>query len=177
MMGREINRANELWHNWELREMELVDIPEVADEHGRDVARQKYEYLKQGHYRLMDTPTEYEKPKRDMIGVICDKLERQLYPNPVRRFFQRLKSEFLDKPRYLAAHREKISTNLSALESGFKSRGLDALSERLSFYLDFERDTVMIPVEGQLDADRKISLLHSIWKKMIKAATSPRTWN
>lgn len=157
-MDPQINRARELWYNWEKKEMELSGIPELSDEHGRDITRQKYAYLRQGIYRLSGDPTRAERLYLDMISVVTAKLERQLYPNPLVRAFVRLKAQFYDRPKALASHQQLTGENQSRLKAQLRARGLGKLTEEMASYLDYQRERVTIPMSGQMDRHKTVSL-------------------
>ncbi|WEK20439.1 MAG: hypothetical protein P0Y49_04715 [Candidatus Pedobacter colombiensis] len=163
-MEHKVNRAKALWEHWELREKELGKIGEMTDEHAVDITRQKYDFLREGVYRLSENPLGHETTYREMIRVICDKMQKQLYPNRILRMLHQLKVAVLDRPSHLKAHLELASDNISKLKKAFESRGLEVFANKLDYYLDFERDKISIPVAGQLDAHRTVTLIQDLQK-------------
>lgn len=161
-MEYKVNRAKALWEHWELREKELGKIGEMTDEHPVDITRQKYDFLREGYYRLSENPLRNETAYREMIRVICDKLQKQFYPNRALRALHRLKTAVLDRPAHLKAHQELVSDNLSRLKKAFDSRGLDVFAAKLDYYLDYQREKISIPVAGQLDGSRTVTLIQDL---------------
>lgn len=161
-MEHKVNRAKALWEHWELRERELGKIGEMTDEHAIDITRQKYDFLREGLYRLFESPLRHETMYREMIRVICDKMQKQLYPNRALRALHQLQVATVDRPNHLKVHQEMMSSNLSSLKKAFESRGLSVFADKLDYYLDYERDRVSIPVAGQLDAYRTVTLIQDL---------------
>lgn len=161
-MEHKVNRAKALWEHWELREKELGKIGEMTDEHAVDITRQKYDFLQEGYYRLSENPLRNETTYREMIRVICDKLQKQLYPNRALRALHELKVAVFDRPGHLKAHHQLVSHDLSRLKKAFESRGLDVFANKLNYYLDYERDKISIPVAGQLDTYRTVTLFQDL---------------
>lgn len=161
-MEHKVDRAKALWEHWENREKELGTIGEMTDEHARDITRQKYDFLREGYYRLSQDPLRHETPYREMIRVISDKLQKQLYPSRTLRWLHQFKVAAFDRPKHVKAHQQLVSNDLSRLKRMFESRGLDVFASKLDYYLDYERDKVSIPVAGQLDASRTVTLLQHL---------------
>jgi hypothetical protein len=97
-----------------------------------------------------------------MIRVICDKLQKQLYPGKTLRLLHQFKVAAFDRPKHIKAHQQLVSNDLSRLKRIFELRGLDVFASKLDYYLDYERDKVSIPVTGQLDSSRTVTLLQHL---------------
>lgn len=156
-MEGELNRAKTLWQNWEQIENSLGEIGEMRRDHPLELAREKYDFLREGVYRLADKPLLQEKPYLAMIRAICNKLQKQLYPNRFLRVLHQTKAFLYDKPNVLAAHRMLIDQNLSDLKKNFGERGLGELARTLDEPIDYEKQQLDWKVNAYLDRLRTVS--------------------
>jgi len=157
MDGELMNRAKTLWQNWEKIENSLGDFGELTREHPLDLAREKYDFLREGVYRLSDKPLLQEKPYLAMISAICNKLQKKLYPNRFVRVLHQAKAFGYDKPNVLAAHRLLIDQNLHDLKKTFGERGLGELALKLDAPIDYEKQQLEWKVNAYLDRLRTVS--------------------
>jgi hypothetical protein len=156
-MEGELNRAKTLWRNWEQIEHSLGEFGELTRDHPLDLAREKYDFLREGVYRLSDKPLLQEKPYLAMISAICNKLQKQLYPNRFMRVLHQAKAFVYDKPNVLGAHRMLIDQNLSDLKKTFGERGLGELALKLNEPIDYEKQQLDWKVNAFLDRLRTVS--------------------
>lgn len=149
-MRSEVNRAEQLWKNWEEKEKALQDIVGEAMGSNPTMQKLKYEYLQQGVYRLSVQPSEKEKLYLHVIRSVTAKLEKQLYPNTVLRLLHKLKAWAYNRPMHLRHFEKQKSENLELLKSNFKTMGFASFTGKLENYLDYERQQVTIPMTTQL---------------------------
>lgn len=161
-MKSEVNRAEQLWKNWEEKEKGLQAIAGEGTENSRTLQKLKYEYLQQGLYRLSVQPSEREKLHLHVIRSVTAKLEKQLYPNPVVRLLHKLKVWAYDRPSYLQKFEKQQAQNLELLKTQLKTMGFASFTGKLENYLDYERQQVNIPMttqlsgRGSMDIDLKL---------------------
>ncbi len=129
-----MNRAEQLYKNWEAQQKQLESLT-GAD--SRVIQRQKYDYLRQGLYRLSLNPSEPEKLLMQVIGSVTDKLQKQLYPNPVIRLLHQIKAAVYDKPAHLRGFVKQREENLEQLKGQLKTAGLASFSGKLEKHLDY----------------------------------------
>jgi hypothetical protein len=155
-MNRNVNRAEVLWRNWEEKRQQLENMPELATEGSLAIKKQQYDFLRQGLYRLSVNPAENEKLLIQVIQTVTDKLQKQLYPNPVIRLLQRLKAAVYDKPQYLRRFSGQREANLDRLKGQLKSLGFASFNSKLENYLDFETNRVKISLTQQMDKNVRL---------------------
>lgn len=146
-MEKQMNRAEQLYQNWEAQQKQLENIPGV---NSRVIQQQKYDYLRQGLYRLSLNPSEHEKLMLHVIRSVTDKLQQQLYPNPVIRLLHRIKAAIYDKPAHLREFVKQRDENLEQLKVQLKNMGFASFSGKLEKYLDYETVKVNIDMTTQL---------------------------
>jgi hypothetical protein len=112
-MERNVNRAEQLYRNWEAQQKQLESLTSADS---RVIQQQKYDYLRQGLYRLSLNPSDSEKLLMRVIGSVTDKLQKQLYPNPIVRLLHRLKTAVYDKPAHLSEFVKQREENLQQLK-------------------------------------------------------------
>lgn len=157
-MDQDQNRAKALWRNWEKLENELHQFGAKAGDQDKEIARQKYEFLTKGLYRLSQRPLELEKPYVAMISSVTARLQKQLYPNRFLRLFHQAKGLLYDKPKLLDELRQQREQNLSGLKASFERRGLEGIAGQLDHYLDYDRQQVSFSVIGKMDDLRSLSV-------------------
>lgn len=146
-MEKALNRAEQLYRNWEGQQKQLESIAGVDS---RIIQQQKYNYLRQGLYRLSLNPSEHEKLTLHVLRSVTDKLQKQLYPNPVIRLLHRLKAAVYDKPAHLRNFVKQRDQNLEELKGQFKTLGFASFSGKLENYLNYETGKVNIDITSQL---------------------------
>jgi hypothetical protein len=146
-MEKHVNRAEQLYRNWEAQQKQLESL---AGADSRVIQQQKYAYLRQGLYRLSLNPSEQEKLLIQVIRSVTDKLQRQLYPNPVIRLLHRIKAAVYDQPAHLRGFIRQREANLEQLKGQLKTMGFASFSGKLEKYLDYETAKVSIVMTSQL---------------------------
>jgi hypothetical protein len=144
MMEGQVNRATQLYQNWEQKELMLMDVfgrGGVTD----DLSRQKYDFLRLGMLRI-PRPTADEKLVLGLIAKSAAKLERQLYPNFVVRMVIRLKRIVYDRPMQAARLKQLKSGNLLSLSRDLGRMGVDVERLDLEQRLDSESPRLDIPM-------------------------------
>lgn len=154
-MERKVNRAEQLYRNWEAQQKQLESLT-GAD--SRVIQQQKYDYLRHGLYRLSLNPSEQEKLLMQVIGSVTDKLQKQLYPNPVIRLLHRLKAAIYDRPVHLREFVRQREANLEQLKGQLKTMGFASFNGKLEKYLDYETAKVTIDLTSQLADQGKLDI-------------------
>lgn len=149
-MRQQVNRAEQLWKNWEERQKGLESISGTGHENNRVMQQLKYDFLRQGLYRLSVNPSEKEQLYLHVIRSVTDKLEKQLYPNPIIRALHRLKALVFDKPVHLKNFDKQKAENMEQLTGQLKTSGFASFTGKLDNYLDYERPNISIPMTTQL---------------------------
>lgn len=117
MQHQHVNRAEQLWKNWEERQKELENLAGFGNDHNLSIQKLKYDFLRSGIYRLSSSPLEKEQLCLHVIRSVTAKLEKQLYPNPMIRILHRLKALVYDKPVHLKEFNKQKTENLEQLTS------------------------------------------------------------
>lgn len=136
-MGQQINRAAQLYQNWDSRQTELDAMGSMKPE-GIGLSKLKYDFLREGVYRISANPTEQEKLHLFALKTVVAKLEKQLYPNLLVRWFRQWKAALWDKPRYVRSFEAQKGENLAELTAVMKKMGMCGLSGKLEHALDYE---------------------------------------
>ncbi|MBB6271849.1 hypothetical protein HDF26_002306 [Pedobacter cryoconitis] len=157
-MELEQNRAKALWKNWEKLENELHQFGGKTGDQDKEIARQKYNFLRKGLYRLSERPMDSEKPYVAMIGSVTAKLQKQLYPNRFLRTLHQAKALLYDRPKLLNGLSLQRAENLSGLKTGFERRGLEGIAKLLDHYLDYDKQQVSFSLIGKMDDLRTLSV-------------------
>ncbi|NQX38456.1 hypothetical protein SAMN05421820_101477 [Pedobacter steynii] len=157
-METEQNRAKVLWQNWEKLENELRQLGGKTGEQDAEIARQKYEYLRKGLYRLSERPVDTEKPYVAMISSVTSKLQKQLYPNRFLRLLHQAKALLYDKPKVFSDLQQLRAQNISTLKGIFEQRGLDSIAKVLDHYLEYGQQNVSFKVLGKMDDNRILGI-------------------
>lgn len=157
-METRVNRAEVLLENWKELEKKLVEFGGSTGMTRVELLRQQHGFLSAGLMRLGVGAQPHERPQTELLQASLSRLEKQLWPNPIVRFFVRLKERFFDRParqREFGAMKEQ---NLAELKKFIGERGFGSLVGRLENGLDYERQRVELDMSGQIDADRVVSL-------------------
>ncbi len=157
-MEARVNRAEVLLENWKELEKKLIGFGGSTGMTRAELLRQQYGFLSLGLMRLGVGAEPHEKPQVQLLQASLSRLEKQLWPNPIVRFFVRLKEQFFDRParqREFGAMKEE---NLAELKKFMVERGFAPMVERLSDSLDYERKRIALTMSGQLDPERLVHL-------------------
>lgn len=157
-METEQNRAQVLWRDWLVLENDLMRITGKSGEYQEALARQKYEFLSKGLYRLTENKLLAERPYVAMMTAVTDQLQRQLYPNRMMRWLHQAKVLLYDRPKFLDELQQRRAANVSSLKSTFERRGLEGIAKLLDHYLDYEKQQVSFTVVGKLDENRTLNV-------------------
>ncbi|MEZ2338787.1 hypothetical protein AB6735_24265 [Mucilaginibacter sp. RCC_168] len=158
-MAGKINRANQLWQNWQDKHRLLEGMfsgGKLSDPH---FSRQKYDFLQKGITRISVNPTPDEKIVLGLLKGVTAKLEKELYPNRLVRFAIRLKHRLYDQPRYLRQQAALRAENLELLAVYMDAKGFGSFSGKLENYLDYERDKVNIELSTQLSGSERLDVM------------------
>ncbi|MFA4867865.1 MAG: hypothetical protein WC623_06700 [Pedobacter sp.] len=136
-MSRQVNRAIVLCENWQDKMIMLEEV--FGRDIDKDIARQKYDFLRSGVDRITKGASPDEKMVLDMVKKTVNKLEKQLYPNPVLRALRRLKAMLYDRPIQAAKFKQLKNENLASLNDALGGMGLNPDLLQLDRKLDFER--------------------------------------
>lgn len=145
-----LNRAEQLWQLWEEKQQQLEKLIGAGPDSATAIQQSKYEFLRNGYFRITAQPAENEKLHLHAIKLVTDKLQKKLYPNPLIRILHRIKSLVYDRPMHLRQFRQQKAECLESLTDKFKQLGLSSYSGRLEKYLDYESQQVSIPMTTQL---------------------------
>lgn len=157
-MKNAINRAGQLWQNWETKRLELQNLTGIGEEGTLALKRRQYDHLRYGLYRLSASPREQESLHVHAIGAVVNQLQKQLYPQPLLRLLHRLKAALLDKPLHLEEFERQRRENLASLKDELKAKGFASFNGRLEEYLDYETRGITIPITSQLSADSRLDI-------------------
>lgn len=157
-MNRNVNRAEQLWNNWEEKQKQLQSLSGLGEESSLAIKQRKYDFLREGLYRIAANPTEKEQLPVQVIRSVTDKLQKQLYPNPVLRFLHRVKVALYDKPAHLRQFQKQRAENLESLKGQLKASGFASFNGRLESYLDYETLKVNIPITSQLNDKGRLDI-------------------
>ena len=155
-MGETVNRAKQLWENWEHQEKQIESIAGASND--RNSLKYKYDFLSKGLSRLAVNPTENEKLFMQAIKTVTAKLQIQLYPNPLVRMLHRLKVFIVDKPAHLELFNRNRSENLQTLNAQLKSAGLNHFVDNLQNKLDYESPLIELKSLSALHNNTKIEV-------------------
>lgn len=157
-MKQQVNRAEQLWQNWEEKQKGLESLAGMDSAGGRAIQKLKYDFLRQGLYRLSVRPSENEQLYLHVIRSVTVKLEKQLYPNPIVRALHRLKALVYDKPAHLKKFERQKAENMEQLTRQLKTSGFASFTGKLDNYLDYERANISIPMTTQLNEKGRMDI-------------------
>ncbi len=149
-MKKDINRAEQLWQNWEERQLRMEKLLGSSAESIRAIQREKYDFMRKGLYRLSVQPNEKEMVYLNAIALVTRNLQKKLYPNRFIRLMHQIKASLYDKPVHLRRFQHQKEAGLDLLKHQFKALGLSSYSGKLENYLDYESNRIGIPMTTQL---------------------------
>src|SRR6478752_1216492 len=88
-----------------------------------EVLRQGYELISSGLSRISIDPMPYEKAHVALLKGAVSRMEKALWPNPLLRFFVRLKWELIDRPKQIKAFKEMKGLNEKELKKFLTEKG------------------------------------------------------
>ncbi|MBB6108675.1 hypothetical protein SAMN05421821_10290 [Mucilaginibacter lappiensis] len=163
-MKKDINRAEQLWQNWEEKQQQLVKLMGTSAESTHAIEQEKYDFMRKGLYRLLVQPNEKEKLYLHAITLVTRNLQKKLYPNPVVRLLHRIKARVFDKPAHLRQFDQQKEAGIEFLKHKFKELGLSSYSGKLENYLDYESRTISIPMTTQLADNGTLNIVVKLEK-------------
>lgn len=156
-MSWQVNRAAQLWRNWEDKEKMLLDVF-GQDKISADLTREKYEFLSAGIYRVSGNVSLDEKLVLGLIRKSVNKLEKQLYPHPIVRFAHKVKRFVFDRSLADFRFQKLKAQNLATLGLVMEKLGFDPEKIRLDKFLDYERPEMSIPFSSPYGLDQRFQL-------------------
>jgi hypothetical protein len=156
-MALQVNRAEQLWKNWEDKQKELESIAGV-NMLDKDNLKFKYDFLRKGMYRIFTNPSEREKLYPHVIKSVTAKLEKQLYPSFLQRLLHRIYVATVVKPDYLLAFAKNKQENLEQLNTDLKAACLDFFSRDLETFLDYETPKISVGVQTRLNDNNGLQI-------------------
>ncbi|MEJ2901656.1 hypothetical protein WAE58_04445 [Pedobacter panaciterrae] len=178
-MASGVNRAARLYENWESRQSELEGIQGLKPE-GNSLLKLKYDFLREGLYRIGASVTEQEKLHLFALQTVVGKLQKQLYPNRLVRFFQQLKSAIWDRPRHIRDFEAKKAENIISLTALMKKTGMAGLSGKLEKALDYESPKTSISGMQLMSGQGKLMVALQLEKQaagIYRATEYQVVWN
>jgi hypothetical protein len=161
-MNGDLNRAEQLWHHWEEKQQQLERLLGATPDSAHDVRQRKYDFLREGFYRISAQPAEKEKLYLHAIALTIAKLQKQLYPHPLVRLLHRVKVFLYDRPAHLRRFSEQKEESLELLKHKLYHLGLGTYTGKLEKYLDYESGhvnlemTTQLPGNGTLDIQLRL---------------------
>ena len=157
-MQKAVNRVLLAFKTWEDRKKEIDPLLQAGVADANIQSHLQLEHLRQAKHRLHQTVRRDEKPFMLLLNNQIAKLEKQLYPNLLRRVFSRLKDKLFDGPAYLKQEQQRRNNNMEMLKIQLKEAGLGSFAGRLEHHLDPDQKRVSLPLDCQLDLEKRLSL-------------------
>jgi hypothetical protein len=173
-MQHTINRAEQLWKNWEAQQKELENITGLGTDNPKAVIQQKYDFLRRGLNRISVNPSPAEKLYTHVIAAVANKLQKTLYPNRGARFVHRLKARLYDKPKEIRQFLELKEKTLNGSSAVLHLKGLGNIAGGLENILDFERPKIDIPISAQINGTKSLDITLNIEKNGTEEYHLPR---
>ena len=156
-MDQDLNRVEQLWYNWEEKQQQLEHLMGTGPDSALAIQQRKYDFMREGLYRLSAKPTEKEKLFLHAITLVTARLHKQLYPNRVARLIHLVKAVLYDKPMHLRQFEKQKQESVELLKHKLNVLGLGSYTGKLENFMDYEsRDiaiamTTQLPEKGTLD--------------------------
>lgn len=156
-MNGQVNRAAQLWQNWEEKEKMLREV------FGRkppseNFNKQRYEFLSRGMDRISKDITPDEKLVLGLIKKATARLEKELYPNRLLRLVRKVKRVLYDKPRAASKLKGMKEDNIRSLNQALSGLGFDAEKLNLNKILDFERREINLNMATSYGVDHNFKV-------------------
>jgi len=150
------NRVLGAFKTWDDRKKEMEPMLKSGTGDDRILDKLQLDHLRKAGHRMKQTARPDEQPFMVLLNNHIGKLEKQLYPNVLLRLFLRLKDRFVDGPAYLKQHREQRTANMESLKEQLKASGLGSMAGRLENHLDADQKSVSLPMNCQLEKDKRL---------------------
>jgi hypothetical protein len=156
-MERTVNRILLAFKTWEERKKEIEPLLNAGATDVHILSRLQLDHLRQAKHRLRQTARTGEEPFMILLDHQVARLEKQLYPNVLRRVFSQVRARFYEGPAYLRQQQQRRDNNMETLKINLKEAGLGSLAGRLENHLDPELRSVAIPLACQLDPENRLT--------------------
>ncbi|MES2108560.1 MAG: hypothetical protein V4577_07430 [Bacteroidota bacterium] len=156
-MEKAQNRVLLAFKNWEDRKKEIEPLLEAGTADAQTLSSLQLDHLRQAKHRLRQTARPDEKPFMILLNNQIARLEKQLYPNLLRRVFSQLQDRLFDGPAYLRQQQLQRNNNMESLKLQLKEAGLGSIAGRLENHLDPELRSVAVPLACQLDPENRLT--------------------
>lgn len=153
-----VNRVLLAFKGWEDKKNELQPLLKAGTADERAILSLQVEHLRQAGHRLRETVRPDEKPFMALLNNHISRLEKQLYPNLLQRVFMRIKDRLIDGPAYLEQQTRQRAANMELLKQQLRERGLTSVAGRLEQHLDPNHRQVCLPLDCQLNAEKRLNL-------------------
>lgn len=153
-----MNRVLLAFKTWEDRKKELEPLLKAGAADTQIMARLQLDHLREAGHRLRQTLRADERPFLLLLNNQVGKLEKQLYPNLLRRLISQLKNRLWDGPAYLKQQQVQRDTNMESLKLQLREAGLGLLAGKLENHLSADQHSASISLVCQLGADKRLSL-------------------
>ncbi|RYZ52334.1 MAG: hypothetical protein EOP49_09690 [Sphingobacteriales bacterium] len=157
-MEKQINRAEVLLENWKALEKELSLFGQANGSQRRELVMAQYRMIREGLDRIAVSPLSVERPHVAMLRSALDRMERSIWPNPMVRFFMKVKADLLDRPREIKKFKDMRTENIAELKKFMVEKGFGSVADRLEDVLDYMRSYVHLTISGQLEGNRTLGL-------------------
>jgi hypothetical protein len=153
-----VNRAEVLMANWKELEKKLLGFGEASGSTGRELTFRRYDFLRDGVWRLSADPKPHEKSNIELLKGSLSRMEKQLWSNVMARLMVKLRAELFSRPRLIKEFKEMKGLNERELKGFLNEKGFSALVPRLGAELDFERPWFGMKMSGELEECRRIEM-------------------
>jgi hypothetical protein len=155
---KQINRAEVLLENWKALEKELSVFGQANGSQRKELVMAQYRMIREGLDRIAVAPLLQERPHVAMLRSALDRMERSIWPNPMVRFFRKVKAGLLDRPIEIKKFKDMRTENIAELKKFMVEKGFGSVADRLEDVLDYMRSYVHLTISGQLEGDRTLEL-------------------
>lgn len=153
-----VNRVLLAFKNWEERKKEIEPLLKAGTADTGVLTRLQLNHLRQAKHRLRQTARPDEQPFMLLLNNQVEKLEKQLYPNLLRRIISQVKDLLLDGPAYLKQIQSQREQNMELLKIQLKEAGLGTFGGKLEQHLDAEQKQISLPLDCQLGPEKRLTL-------------------
>jgi hypothetical protein len=151
------NRVLLTFKAWEDRKKEMEPLLKAGSADERILARLQLDHLRKANHRLNANTQPDEKPFMTLLNSHMIRLEKQLYPNLLRRLFSRLNDRFLDGPAYLKQQAQQRTDNIESLKAQLKASGLSSVAGRLENHLNLDHKKISLPLDCRRSPDERLN--------------------
>lgn len=144
--------------NWKEMEKKLLGFGEANGSTFREMVFQRYDFLRVGVWKLSLDPQPHEKANLALLKGSLTRMEKQLWPNLMTRFFVRLKAELFERPVQQKQFKMMKDENWLLLSKFMNERGFGTLVSDLEKELDHVRNCFGMKMSGELEGGKRIEL-------------------